>query len=215
MSRPKKESRYPESWGDLPSVTEVLDCIPKPGLMNWYKRTPYLEIKKSSDESKAIGTAANELIDAFEKGDGKITSIELDAAIAPKVASAVRAYMDWRKVKSLSLIGSQIKVMHKELGYVGTIDRLEKGEDGLHIIDWKVSSKFWLSNRIQVIAYKRAFEAMNSEKISKCELIRLDKKDIAFNAERDVLPVDDHDGRLFGMFVSLLNFYKEFRKEEE
>ena len=133
-------------------------------------------------------------------------------------ASAVKNYMEWRKLNDFNSIGSQIQVIHRELEYVGTIDRLLEGEGGLFIVDWKVAKRLYLTNKMQVIAYKKAWEHMNKEKISGCILVRLDKENISFNPLTDVQFVDDKDNAMFGCFADMLRFYKQYKlldKQEE
>ena len=148
--------------------------------------------------------------------DGSIYHLNLlPEDIADNINSSVARYMEWRSSKKWRFIKSQAIVISKSHGYIGQIDRLEKIENGgLVIIDWKTSKKLRFAHRLQLIAYKRAYEEMHGEKISESYLIRLDKKGKTFNPENDVHQIKD-DGRLFTAFLNLLNFYKVYEEEKE
>ena len=197
----KKQSRYPEGWPDLPSVTEVLDEFRSKQLMYWFKAKSIQEIKAIGDKSKDIGKTVHKIIEDIEK-TGKL---EIQTEYPDEVKSCVTAYLTWRKGQDIKKIENEVKLFDLDLGYKGTLDRLSWVADGLYLDDWKTAKGVYLEHKIQVIAYKKLYEKSTGFIVSGCRIIRLGKE----NAELEVHPIpnDEHE-QLFAIFNHYLQIVK-------
>lgn len=151
---------------DYPSVTQVLDCLRKPGLEAWFKYNTPEYIKAEGDKAKEIGTQTHEAIQSYiETGKAKV-----DTRYPEEVTTALNSFMLFRKEHSnIVLEKSEVQITSHKYKYNGAIDCLAGDETGITIIaDWKTgkakdkeSPPIWEEHKYQVSAYVNLWNEYN------------------------------------------------------
>jgi hypothetical protein len=149
-----------------PSVTQVLDCLRKPGLEYWFKVNTPEYIKSEGDKAKEIGTQTHEAIQSYiETGKAKV-----DTKYPEEVTMALNSFMLFRKEHpNIVLEKSEIQLTSHKYKYNGTIDCIAEDEKGVTIIaDWKTgrakdkeSPTIWDEHKYQVSAYVNLWNEYN------------------------------------------------------
>lgn len=153
MKLPKVDPRRSDEqgwrwYGNKISVTTVLDqAVANPGLTAWYKRTTEKQIEKVRTETAKFGT---ELHDYFEK---VLTGKEL-GPIDPKHQPHIDTFHAWRKQNRVKPMHCELSLASEDLGIAGTCDFLGEINGQMVVADWKITSKFKITNGWQMAAYR-------------------------------------------------------------
>ena len=180
---------------DYPSVTEILGVLRKIGLENWFKFTPYAQIKKESDEGKLIGTQIHEGIQAYiETGEVKVST-----QYAEQVMNALKGFMQYKKDNpDIKLRNSEIQMTSEKFRFNGTLDCI--GENGsLVIFDWKTGKAkdkdrpdIYDEYKYQVAAYVHAYNETHGTDIHQAIILSLAKDKVAYNTYKMDKPEIDY-----------------------
>lgn len=149
-----------KGYVEVPSVTSVLNLIPKPRLHKWAIKqcidflvkqkelTPeiisraygYHEyyLDKLADE----GTENHELMGKYLRGE-KV-----------KVNKWLQRFIDWKDANDFVVTDIEKTIIDPTLGFAGTIDLIGTIHGEPIIIDLKTSSEIRFSHKVQVCAYK-------------------------------------------------------------
>lgn len=155
----------------FPSVTRILDLsAPKEyGLLNFFKQNTPEEIEERSSKAKENGTAVH---DACEK---LLNGIEISLVDYPMPAKkAIMSFYDWyNTVRPTSLL-TEHTIASVKFKYAGTCDLVCTIDGKRCLIDFKTNKgAIYYSNKLQVMAYKQAYEETTGEKIDECWILRL------------------------------------------
>lgn len=97
--------------------------------------------------------------------------------------------------------------------YAGTIDavaiRNTPTSTGIVVLDWKTSNQIYSDYALQAAAYAKAWEEMNSQKVSEAWIIRMDKYQPKFEAKK-VKCIDSS----FDLFLSCLKLYSNKTEDQ-
>lgn len=168
-------------WVDgefFPSVTRILDvAAPKEyGLINWFKNNTAEDIEAKSKEAVDNGTLVH---DACEK---LLNGIEISIKDYPvrakkalmSLASEDSQKLGWFETYKPTNITTEQMVASKELKYAGTLDLVCNINGKRCLVDFKTNkSAIYFSNKLQVMAYKKAYEESTGDKIDECYVLRL------------------------------------------
>jgi hypothetical protein len=122
-----------------------------------------------SDEAVDIGTLVHARIEAElrrELGqDVALPEIPEDEVVNGKkrphpARVSYEAYLKWRIEKAVRPVGLEMRLYSRRLQYAGTTDFLGYVADVLSIADWKTSKAVYDEYRIQVAAYREAYNEM-------------------------------------------------------
>ena len=98
-------------------------------------------------------------------------------------------------------VETEFRIIHRELGYAGTFDRLFKTKQNeLILVDIKRTANFPKTVGVQLKAYQEGYEAMTGKKIAKRYALKLDKNDFKVKQYKDKSDMNT--------FISALNIYK-------
>lgn len=201
-----EKERYPDSWKDYPSVTEVLNVIAKPNLIYWFKSRTKEEIDSISNKAINIGKEIHSIISRIE--DGK--KIEIDTQYPEEMKNVINSYFSWKKENSIEVISSEVSMLNKEFGYKGTLDRLARYDGKLILIEWKTAKAIYPEYKLQVAAYKKAYETLYKDKISEVRIIRLGKDKVEYENKL----IEDDMSDLFKVFLNALKICKWIKSEK-
>jgi hypothetical protein len=155
----------------MPSVTHILDVsAPKEfGLINFFKQNTPEEIEEISGKARENGTLVH---DACEK---LLNGVEIPLSEYPtKAKKALMAFNDWFYTVNPTNMVTEQMVASKEYKYAGTLDLVCNIGDKRVLIDFKTNkSSIYFSNKLQVQAYRQAYEETTGDKIDECWILRL------------------------------------------
>lgn len=177
---------------EYPSVTTILDTLAKgDGILNWAVNCAmdYIRVNEKAgfdldhllrnaadnwrvmlDEAAGIGTEVHDIIQEYiATGRQNIENRR------EKVQQSFAAFLKWQYEHAITWIKSEMQVVSHTYGYAGTLDAICIYEGRKYVIDFKTSSGFWDSYRLQIAAYRHAAEE-GGHKTEGTGILRLDKK---------------------------------------
>lgn len=222
----KTRSRYSEQYPfalEWPSVTEVVGQLAKPFLYVWYGKVGWAKANHIFQESKKIGSLLHyEICEYFEDTDISRPDVVLEDPESKRhFYQALQNFHKFaRKYKPTSLMAEKV-VYSKKHGYIGTFDRLLKVGGKPVLVDWKTSSGIGYDYVLQLEAYYRALtemglcDTLNNRSTSNCLwVVRLPKKE-EIDLEKDVLKFKPNKERYNKGFLTLLEYYKQEKREKQ
>jgi len=210
------ESAFDE-FGALSSFVQSGD---RHGAVNWLKRTPY----KAKDEGAITGTAIHELTETMDELGG-----------IPKLVSArqhgyARGYLDFLENFEPTYHLSETSVLHTELNYAGTLDRLVEFPETIwgdteppgwyqpgarYVLDVKTTrSGVFPETALQLAAYRNATEIIGETENGEPTLTPTGFDDVSPTGlvlwlrpnEWALVPLDAGDAA-FGIFQACLSIF--------
>lgn len=157
----------------VPSVSNILDVAgPKEyGLINFFKTNSPEEIEEKSSTAKQKGTLVHDLIERLLNG------LEIPLKDYPDaVKKLVAIFNDWYNLYLPTDYSTETVVacMDDNFKYAGTLDLICTLDGKKTLIDFKTNkSAIYFSNKLQVMAYKYAYEQTTGEKIEQCYVLRI------------------------------------------
>jgi hypothetical protein len=168
----------------IPSVTQVIGCLDKPGLYAWYGKFGNEECNKIKTESALFGTAVHTLIDQYITN--KPQPIEWPESVdQEKAQECARNFAEWYDKSGLEVISAEPEeaIYSKRYNFQGTWDFIGKKNGIMLAADWKTSNQLYETVGLQLAAYAHLFgEAQGCSDKEIFELIpnglavRVDKK---------------------------------------
>jgi len=161
-------------WVDdefMPSVSHILDiAAPKEyGLLNFFKQNTPEEIEEKSNAGKENGSIVH---DACEKLLNGIEIPLIDYSLRAK--KALLSFYEWYNTYLPKSLITEQMVASKINKYAGTLDLVCTIGDKRILIDFKTNKgAIYFTNKLQVMAYKQAYEESTDEKIDECWILRL------------------------------------------
>lgn len=154
-----------------PSVTRILDIAgPKEyGLINWFKQNSPDEIDSKSKEALEKGSMVHHLLEELLNG----VIIPL-ASYPDPVKKLIARFYDWYMIFKPTDYLTESTVASFKFKYAGTLDLVATINGKRVLVDFKTNkSGVYFSNKLQVMAYKQAYEETTGEKIDECYVLRL------------------------------------------
>ncbi|MBK5190958.1 MAG: hypothetical protein JJE19_05645 [Methanosarcinales archaeon] len=162
---------YRTPCGILPSVTTILQLIPKPALEIWKQREPAW--RQISEQALKVGSLVHEAIDAYLKGDnlrlGEVLSTRCD-----EIEKPFSAFLRWKENSGFKPLSNELGIWSKR-GYAGTADMIGHINSKLYLVDLKTAKRIYPDYLLQVSAYRHAYEERTGERIEGLGILRLDK----------------------------------------
>jgi len=161
--------QYPTPIGPLPSVTTIIGAMDnKIGVEKWKEKTPNWQ--EELNKSITIGNALHKSIEYYIK---KKRKPQIYNKQVYRMFNILSYYLDRRNIE---LSDSEVFV-YSTKRYAGTIDILGSWYGQNLLLDLKTSKKVHTNHKMQVIAYKKAYEELYGEKIDFVGILRLNKLD--------------------------------------
>jgi len=154
-----------------PSVSRILDvAAPKDsGLLFWMKNNTAEDIEEISGKAKENGSLVH---DACEK---LLNGVEIPLKeYAVKAKKALISFYEWYQLYKPTNITTEQVVASVINRYAGTLDLVCTIAGKRILIDFKTNKgAIYFNNKLQVMAYKQAYEETTEEKIDECWILRL------------------------------------------
>lgn len=188
----------------VPGVTTVIGLLAKPALINWAWRLGLegQDFNKVRDKAANIGTITHYMCECVLKGEEPDMSEFCEADI--NVATPMyNSFKKWFKSNRLVLVGSEVGVVSEAWQFGGTIDLIALDDGVLTLFDIKTSKGVYDEYKIQLSAYKEAWdEAHPDRKIEVIKVVHLDKEtgDLSIHTYSDLK-------REFKIFTLLRELY--------
>jgi len=154
-----------------PAVTHILDmAAPKEyGLLEFFKNNTADDIKKISDVAKANGSAVHDACEKLLNGE-EVSLADMDK----RGKDALVAFMVWYDTVKPTDYLTEHTVASKSPIYAGTLDLVATINGKRCLVDFKTNKGgIYFSNKLQVMAYKKAYEETTGEKIDEVYVLRL------------------------------------------
>ena len=185
----------------FPGVTTILDTElgwNKRTLINWARREamadrdPDLVLQDAGD----IGTLTHNMIEAHIRGEDADTS-HFSAEQIKQAENGYLAFLEWEP-DDIEYLYIEQEVISETLRYGGTLDIIAQTEGVVAQIDLKTSKYIYDEQKVQLAAYKYAYEEMiglflqtptifepeefagRPEQIDECHILHLSKVDGSF-----------------------------------
>ena len=178
------KSEYKYDGKRVPRVTEILSAmLHEDGLMNWannlgYKRISYTKYMRDVADK---GTYSHMAIEKFIKnGTTPYTdSFTYPPQVYAVVDSTFNAFMEWwndihKKYKNIKVIYSEETLICQYFG--GTCDCVLEVDGKYWLIDFKTSGHMNYNYALQLAAYRYMLKTLKNITVSKCMILRLDRK---------------------------------------
>ncbi len=221
------------------SVTQALNIINKPALINWAARMAVEYISDQIEPGKSYDEV--QLLTIFESGKSahwkkKVSAGNLgtfvhnwveDYVNGKKPAKpvneglkdAVQRFLDWQKEHKVKFLLSEQQVYSRKYNYTGTLDFICTIDGKMYIGDLKTSKGIYPEMLIQTAAYRFAREEeYPKEKYAGQIIVKVGKEDGAL--EVAVIKDGEWYSKMFMAFVAALklsdsmDLIKEFRHEK-
>lgn len=161
-------------WVDgefYPSVTRILDvAAPKEiGLINFFKQNTPEDIESISNKALDNGSVVHDACSKLLNGEEiPLKDYQL------KAKKAISSFYNWFETYKPSDVASEQTVASVVYRYAGTLDMVCTLNDKRILIDLKTNkSGIYFTNKLQVMAYKQAYEETTDEKVDECWVLRL------------------------------------------
>ncbi len=214
MSITKAHQRYRTKDGQIcPGVTTIIDLLNKPFLVQWAWKLGMEgeDYRKVTQRAADIGTIAHHLIECYLKKQEPQDLNEYPLKAVQQAQATLGNFRDWWIKEKLHLIGSEIGIVSEQYRYGGTIDivamkepptELHKGE--VWLLDIKTSKAVYDEYRIQLAAYKHAWEEVHpNQLIDSVHIVHLNKETGALGFHHLGDLTDD-----FQLFMHLRDIYE-------
>lgn len=146
-SEPTRGPRlYSEGWGSVPSVSAVLQLIEKSYLDRWRSRVGREESDRVLKNAQAFGTRLHVAAQQIAWGES--------AAVEPEIRPYGAAIQDFLNCHVREILGTEVKLVSKRLGFGGTADLYCVLKNGTRaLIDWKSTTQLTRTHGHQLAAY--------------------------------------------------------------
>lgn len=166
----------------IPGVTTVIG-----GQLGWNKEVlnrwankeglAGRELYKTLNHAADIGTLAHAMVEhhikntSYEELLKDYTQAQID-----KAENGYLGFMEWEKAHNPVYVSSELKVVSEAYQFGGTLDGMCKFGDELTLLDLKTSKAVYVDHKIQLAAYREAYQEQTGEKISKCVVLQINKE---------------------------------------
>ncbi len=209
FKKTKAHTRYKRANGVIvPGVTTVIGQSlgwNKQVLMAWQRRELLAgnDPDKIRDQAADIGTLAHFMVECHVKGLQPDTS-EFSAADIDRAENGFLGFLEWEDQYKPEYVGSEIQMVSEVHGFGGTADFIARLGNRLVLLDLKTSRGVYIDHKIQVAAYKYAYEEQTGQTIDQVHVLKLDKNTGAF----EHVPVPNQEiENCFLIFLHCLALY--------
>lgn len=144
-----------------PRVTSIINVISKPGLRYWYGKLGTEEAQRYMQDRSTFGSAMHDMIENLAMIDSRDKANRFISRCSnEEMEECLRAFMDWRKYRTLGERQVETVVYSSEYDYAGTFDFLGRVDGDLLLADWKSSKQIYPSYFLQLSAYANAVREM-------------------------------------------------------
>lgn len=193
----------------VPGVTTVVGRYKDSGALNnwiWRLGTRREDFHAAGRAAADIGTAVHDMIE--QDANGKAQSPLDSYGLPPKGELAAmrcwHAYCEWRDTRKPVFEATEIAIIHRDLGYGGTIDAVGSIDGVRYLFDWKTSNGIYDETSMQIAAYRELWHHHTGEFLERALIVRMDK---AKGKYQELVAPMDHC-HYFAQFTRLLDALK-------
>lgn len=177
-----RQPYYAADGEPVTGVTTILSVVAAfdNGLMTWANRLGkdgkdyYAEMEHLA----AVGTMCHALVEARLTNKKTQPDPDLDVEDIAAAINGYRGFLTWSRQTALQVVDVESLVVHEQLRYGGTADIVARDSSGEHIvIDVKTSGRVYDKHKLQVEAYRRAWNASRPDQLAtRTAILRVDKR---------------------------------------
>ena len=199
---------------EVPSVSSVLNLIPKPRLTKWaLKQSIDFLVKRKNITPEIIsktygyhthylnkladeGTANHKLMDDYLEGKDV------------KINKWLQRFINWKDENDFKVTDIEKTVIDPKLGFAGTMDLVGTIHGEPIIVDLKTSSEIRFSHKVQVCAYKVLYGSIH-HKVAILDIPR------SANKTSWYILTESEEEEYTALFFNALNFFNQLDKVGE
>lgn len=150
----------------LPSVTTILEAMPKPQLIYWAAKLSARAVLQGEAETEEQATSAITIAKSEGAKRGSLVHSLTEAAdngaspdinsLPPDIRPYALAHQKFVNDFKPKLIYNEQTAVNLTFGYGGTIDRVYEIDGKMVIVDYKTSANYYPSMGLQLAAYRNA-----------------------------------------------------------
>ena len=154
----------------VPSVTWISSFYPKGvGYMKWLANHGWDEAEAIKNEAAEKGSRVHQAI--VDLVDGKKVAmnskyVNVDSDKEEELTlddwECITSFVDWWNEMKPETLAREVVIFSKTDNYAGTVDWIGKIGDKIWLIDFKTSQYVWPSHELQVSAYRRAWDKIDT-----------------------------------------------------
>jgi len=168
----------------VPGVTTIISSQlgwSTRALIAWARREALAgnDPDKIRDNAADTGTLTHYLVECNIKGEKPYLD-DYSKNDIDRAETGYLAYLEWVDKNNVEYLASEMQVISEKYRYGGTIDIIAKKDKSMWLIDIKTSKGIYPNHKIQVAAYKKAYEEQEGKEINQCHIIKLSKDDGSF-----------------------------------
>lgn len=155
----------------LPSVSTILDqaCPVEFGLKMFWQNNTKQEADKIFEDAGELGSKMHNAFELLLNGEELNVLRDFPTEREKKI---LVSFVDWFKTFHPSNFIPEQSIASKTFQYAGTLDLVADIDGEKWLIDFKTTSGIRFSHRLQVLAYKQAYEESFDVKIDKVGIAR-------------------------------------------
>lgn len=158
---------------------------------------------QKSETAKDTGTQVHDAIERYIR-TGKSPGGE----ICDQAQNGFLAFLEWEGKNHIVWEQSEVTLYSKAYGFAGTADAVAVINGHRYLIDFKTAKGIYDEYRMQLAAYRLAWNESNFDKIENVAILRLDKE----TGEPEFKDVTKDIERKEAAFLKLLDFYYAEKK---
>lgn len=199
---------------EIPSVSSVLQLIPKPRLHKWaIKQVVDFLVKRKNITPEIISKAygyhthyLNKLADEGTTNHGLMGAYLQGKKVT--VNKWLQCFIDWQEENDFKVIDIEKTILDPVLGFAGTMDLVGTIHGELIIIDLKTSSAIRFSHKVQVCAYKILYGSIH-HRVAVLDIPRSANKILWY------ILTEPEEEEYTALFFNALTFFNQLNKVGE
>ena len=144
------QDHYDKDGNKLPTVTQIVECLNKPGIADWANGLGFKGIRYRSymTETANIGTMVHDRIERELRNEANWFR---DSNVPYKVTECYSRFLTW--LHDTKAVGKYVETPFNNNRYGGTIDAIVEINGALGLVDFKSSKRAYLGHLLQLGGY--------------------------------------------------------------
>jgi len=170
----------------VPSVTEVLDELAKPYLVDWAWKlgTEGINYKDIQEQYSNVGTLAHAMIHAYIKKKEILEVTGYSNPVFSLANMASLSFLAWEKDYKVVILQSEMPLVSGILKYGGTLDLLASINGKVTLVDFKTGPLIYPVHFVQLAGYQHLvsvnFPDINIERFM---IVNLDRNETGYTVK--------------------------------
>lgn len=194
----------------VPSVTQVLQVVAKPALIQWANRVGLegVNAEEYRNETAVIGTTAHAMVEHYFRN----VVADIEEELRVQALPGFRNFLRWRHAHDVMPVLMETPFVSEQHGYGGTVDLVADVDGVRELIDLKFTRSIHNDQFFQLAAYRQLL-AENGYPVDRVRIVRAERGEVKRRPfdERMLEDTGEH-WDVFQAALALWRAQKPFRK---